>query len=205
MISFDSLMPDDVQPASFSPFAHFGHLIASCAPVFMGVKPAALVRLEAWEFIKLQALSSICPIKMQPLDILPRNQVFVYIPQLLEGAFRLPGALHVLRSIGYGGSDVEEYVRELVRRIHGAYRKKNLFPHEIGIFLGYPLEDVLGFWLFGGRNAKMEGEWKVYSDIERAKEIQYFHKEAVQTALTASREGYTLEDIAKYFWNGNGG
>lgn len=51
----------------------------------------------------------------------------------------------------------------------------------------------------------MEGEWKVYSDIERAKEIQYFHKEAVQTALTASREGYTLEDIAKYFWNGNGG
>ena len=31
-------------------------------------------------------------------------------------------------------------------------------------FLGYPPEDVRGFWENGGRNYKYSGVWKVYSD-----------------------------------------
>ena len=38
------------------------------------------------------------------------------------------------------------------------------FPHEMGLFLGYPPEDVRGFWENGGRNYKYSGVWKVYSD-----------------------------------------
>lgn len=223
--------------ADFPP-APLRHLIDTCAPVFMGVKPSALVWLSAGDIWALKRLSLLCPLKMQPVDTPPGkpvdtapektedvptadpgdilrgnwttayinsalpygNLVFIYIPQLLEDAFRQPGALYVLRSIGYGGKYVEDYVRELVRRIQGAFRKKNLFPHEIGIFLGYPLEDVLGFWFSGGRGAKMEGEWKVYSDTARAEHIQYFHREAVKAVLTAVKAGYSLEDIIKYFW-----
>ena len=37
-------------------------------------------------------------------------------------------------------------------------------PHEIGVFLGYPLEDVLGFIENGGRNCLSCGCWKVYSN-----------------------------------------
>ena len=177
------------------------HLIAACAPVFMGVKPAALVTLQEAEFVELRAMSCACPIEMTPVDIYPKNQVFVYIPQLVEDAFRQPGVLYVLRSIGYGGEHVWDYVRELVRRIQGAHRKRNLFPHEIGLFLGYPLEDVLGFWLSGGRNCIMEGEWKVYSDRERARAIRHFHREAINTVRTAVDAGLGLCEIAEYFWH----
>ena len=38
------------------------------------------------------------------------------------------------------------------------------FPHEIGIFLGYPLADVAGFIRNKGRNCKCIGTWKVYGD-----------------------------------------
>ena len=42
------------------------------------------------------------------------------------------------------------------------------FPHEVGLFLGYPAEDVEGFRLHRGRDYKLCGCWKVYSDVERA-------------------------------------
>lgn len=177
------------------------HLIYSCAPVFMGVKPAAFMRLDCKEVAKLQKLSLFCPINIQTIGQSSVTFGLIYIPQLLERVFRMPGVLYLLRSIGYGGDDVEDYVIELIRRIRGAYENKNLFPHEIGIFLGYPLEDVLGFWMGGGKNAKKEGEWKVYSDIERAEEIQFFHQKAVEVVMQAVKGGDTLEAVVKYFWN----
>lgn len=45
------------------------------------------------------------------------------------------------------------------------------FPHEIGLFLGYPVEDVLGFLENKGKNYSYCGHWKVYSDVERAKKL----------------------------------
>jgi hypothetical protein len=42
-------------------------------------------------------------------------------------------------------------------------------PHEVGLFLGYPLDDVLGFIRHGGRGYKLCGVWKVYGNVERAK------------------------------------
>jgi hypothetical protein len=42
------------------------------------------------------------------------------------------------------------------------------FPHEIGFFLGYPPDDVLGFIRQKGKNYKYRGLWKVYGDVNRA-------------------------------------
>ena len=42
------------------------------------------------------------------------------------------------------------------------------FPDEIGIFLGYPLDDVEGFVHNRGKNFKAAGLWKVYGDVERS-------------------------------------
>ena len=46
--------------------------------------------------------------------------------------------------------------------------EKPEFPHEIGIFLGYPLEDVDGFITHQGENCKLCGCWKVYGNVEQA-------------------------------------
>ena len=43
------------------------------------------------------------------------------------------------------------------------------FPHEIGVFLGYPPADVQAFCRFGGANCKLCGYWKVYGDVEHAR------------------------------------
>lgn len=38
------------------------------------------------------------------------------------------------------------------------------FPHEIGIFLDYPLSDVMDFIRHRGKNSRLTGVWKVYSN-----------------------------------------
>jgi len=44
------------------------------------------------------------------------------------------------------------------------------FPHEIGAFLGYPVEDVRGFISNSGRNCLLCGYWKVYENAEKARQ-----------------------------------
>lgn len=44
-------------------------------------------------------------------------------------------------------------------------------PHEIGIFLGYPIEDVASFVDCPNTKCKIVGYWKVYHDIENAEII----------------------------------
>ena len=45
------------------------------------------------------------------------------------------------------------------------------FPHEIGLFLGYPPEDVKGFMRDPLHGYKYIGCWKVYGDVERARKM----------------------------------
>lgn len=171
-----------------------------CAPVLLGVKPAALFQASIQVVRLLVRMSKLCPIELCPLDVSPQNQIFVYIPELLERALARPGALYLLRSIGYGGDRGSAYVRELIRRIQGSRSGRNLFPHEIGIFLGYPLEDVLGFWMNGGYSPLSEGPWKCYSDTERATQLQKIHKDAENVMREALLAGVTLEEILREYW-----
>ena len=64
-------------------------------------------------------------------------------------------------------------LRELTRRL----REGEEFPHEIGLFLGYPPGDVEGFLRDGGRHCKLCGPWKVYDNVEEAaRRFAAFHR-----------------------------
>ena len=54
---------------------------------------------------------------------------------------------------------------------------KEGFPHEIGVFLNYPLGDVIGFIENKGHNYKCKGCWKVYcNECETQKTFQRYQK-----------------------------
>lgn len=48
------------------------------------------------------------------------------------------------------------------------------FPHEMGLLLGYPLEDVEGFIKNEGKNYLYTGYWKVYDNL--AEKVSLFRK-----------------------------
>lgn len=72
-----------------------------------------------------------------------------------------------LKNYGYSGTDPGCVMERLKARLE----VKNRFPHEIGVFLGYPLEDVIGFIENMGKNFRYSGMWKVYGDREKAEEL----------------------------------
>ena len=56
-------------------------------------------------------------------------------------------------------------------------RKDSEFPHEIGLFLGYPAEDVKGFIENKAASSKCSGCWKVYGDEQTAMNLFEEYKE----------------------------
>ena len=68
-------------------------------------------------------------------------------------------------SLAASETRLQEQVRTLIARLH----ENADFPHEIGLFLGYPPEDVDGFIRNGARCAKCVGPWKVYGDEQAAR------------------------------------
>ena len=57
----------------------------------------------------------------------------------------------------------------MLERLRLRLAQSEEFPHEIGVFLGYPLPDVIAYIRNGGRNCLCCGCWKVYFDEHGAR------------------------------------
>lgn len=77
-------------------------------------------------------------------------------------------------------------------------RFENLCPHEIGIFLGYPVDDVAFFIDCPNEKCKMVGYWKVYHDIEEAKSIFKKYDDIKQNIISLIIKGIKPTEILKY-------
>ena len=91
--------------------------------------------------------------------------------------------------IAYPADDPERCVACLVRRM----RSRGEFPHEVGLFLGYPPEDVDGFIRNKARGAKCVGTWKVYGDADAAKKKFERYKKCAEVYGKAYRGGRCFE------------
>jgi len=81
-------------------------------------------------------------------------------PEALEGLLRRPSASAVLERAGYGDlSALGGVLDELATRSNG-----DAFPHEIGVFLGYPLKDVAAFMGLVRIPFACQGPWKIFGD-----------------------------------------
>ena len=86
--------------------------------------------------------------------------VLLYQPAALAGLLAEKKVQAVLLRAGYATPDnTSEALTELERRVGGGG-----FPHEIGVFLGYPLKDVVGFLGWARLPFACQGPWKIYGD-----------------------------------------
>ena len=66
------------------------------------------------------------------------------------------------------------------------------FPHEIGVFLDYPLEDVQGFMANGGAGAVCQGCWKAYGDAQEAYRRFRLYGKCREVYLSCYRRGFDV-------------
>ena len=94
-----------------------------------------------------------------------RTLLYLYRERALDETLLRPDVRALLTSYGYEAFSAQSALRTLQRRLAG----EREFPHEIGLFLGYPLGDVIGFIANGGRDCLCAGCWKVYTDVYDAR------------------------------------
>ena len=148
-------------------------LVEHCAPTFAGLKTGNLFRIsyadiEAFRE-ELRELNGI--LKKKGLRAVPVRMtaefalVYLYRPDFLKRDLGSEEAARLLTSLGYEPQSVNRSVAFLARMM----REKEAFPHEVGLFLGYPPEDVLSFMKSSREGVKCVGCWKVYGDEARAR------------------------------------
>ena len=68
------------------------------------------------------------------------------------------------------------------------------FPHEVGLFLSYPPEDVKGFIDHRANDFKCAGLWKVYGDVEQARAAFRLYDELKMALTTMLAAGFSFRE-----------
>ena len=151
--------------------------------------------------------------------------VYVYRPSCLARSLKDPRVTRALAQMGYhvaGGelgactaagstraqaetrprpemllAHVETYLDALLDQLGSRFSCAAGLPHEIGFFLGYPYEDVMGFIEHRGRNFICFGCWKVYANPRQALRSFSRFKRCARRAERLRRNGATLADLAR--------
>ncbi len=146
-----------------------------CAPALAGIKASNIVACYKnqgydvpWEISRLNRELNPAGIYLEPVcSCHKRILVMVYRKNILKDMLENIHVRTFLGSFGYQMHwSFEDCMRHLKSRFDG-----NSFPHEIGVFLGYPMHDVYGFIHHKGSGCIFCGEWKVYANPEQAKKL----------------------------------
>lgn len=156
----------------------FGALLYHIAPTLMSDKPACIITINSydrdlnllWKKYKSDFLSicklNICEIK----EWFESKTLFIYDENILSKIIYKDESMNFLARFGYNRTlNINEMLSLLKERY-------NYFcPHEIGIFLGFPIEDVIDFIEYPHKKCLLSGYWKVYNNVDFAMEkfIQY--------------------------------
>lgn len=172
-------------------------LILQCAPFLKGIKIACILNITEENSRELYEILEGTGIKFK---ILTRNHgkclVFLYRRESFSRYLKLTDVRGFLGSYGYENVELEKMLERLSKRVCQYSDGEICFPHEIGAFLDYPIDDVKCFIEKDGKDSLFSGYWKVYNNPGRAKMIFWAYDKAKTSAVNEYLIGKSIRDIA---------
>nr|WP_315104307.1 DUF3793 family protein [uncultured Catonella sp.] len=158
-------------------------LALQCAPVISGIKLSNLLTIPAKKLRELFRILRGTGLTFRV--IYPGKErlvILVYREDELKEYLEKEEIKTFIRRCGYPISDIKQMLPMFIKRYIRYMELRQEFPHELGVLLGYPIEDVEGFIRNNGKNYLHSGYWKVYKDA--AAKIKLFKNyEKVQTEI----------------------
>ncbi len=177
-------------------------LVRQCAPTLAGMKPGSIFcfnhsPLEVSRQKVCQWNKQLAPFGLTVQILLERPSsssviVFVYRHNRLEQMLSDDAYQSFLAQAGYERTNLDDLLEQLAQRL----RTQPEFPHEIGVFLGYPLRDVIGFIENHGRNFTCCGFWKSYGDPAEMQVCFACYRRCIQTYVAMFEQGIPIERLA---------
>ena len=177
-------------------------LALQCAPVIVGIKISNLLTISAKRLKELSAILRKTNLSFRV--IYPGRErlvILIYKEEELREYLEREEIKAFIRKCNYKSSDINQIFPVFIKRYMKYMELKQDFPHELGVFLGYPIEDVEGFIINNGKNYLHSGYWKVYKDAE-AKIRLFKSYEKVQTEIVRMLyEGIDIISIINNYSN----
>ena len=175
-------------------------VVRQCAPTLAGIKSGSLFPCAFASRAELTAELRRMNARLVPkgLCLMPlrydgeRALLYLFRPAGLRRDLADPLAAELLRRHGYACGNCGRCVARLCHRM----REDAGFPHEVGLFLSYPPEDVRGFMDNRAENFKCAGLWKVYGDEALARALFRKYKKCTEVYCRRFRAGDGLDELA---------
>lgn len=172
-------------------------IVRYCSPTLAGIKTGSLFSAafaSQKELVEtLRGWNSL--LRRKGLRAIPfadkngRTAVYVYRVSRLGADFKNVAIRSMLTERGYDCDRPERCIARLARKLKSGAE----FPHEIGLFLGYPPEDVSGF--INKAECKLSGAWKVYGDKTRAEKTFAQYKKCTRIYSELFCKGRSVERL----------
>ena len=158
-----------------------------CAPLLTGRKISNLLTVDK-------------RFRSAVLRLFRSSAVSCYV--LYESDDRITFLLYVrekLEEFGCSGCMLSKILYRVSERYRAHMEGKGDFPHEIGLLLGYPPEDVIGFIENRGQNPLYIGYWKVYSNLEECRKVFAGYDQAREKVIHMVSSGMTVKNIMELY------
>jgi len=175
-------------------------LVYNSSLVIAGVKPAVTVTMKksnrklhnSWTSYGKSFLKNI---NLKFIELRESDSsiiVMIYDESILEKELNKKTHIEFLVNMGY---PFEIKINEYVNTLKYRYDQYHC-PHELGLFLGIPFEDVKDFMECTTKQCLLCGYWKVYNDSNKAKIIFNKYDKVKEYAIKNMLEGNSSRDLA---------
>ena len=167
-----------------------------CAPLITGLKVANLLIIPSKNEEFVGAIldgTDISYIRLAKSEC--KTTFFLYREERLTAWLMRAENRVLLTEAGYSGIILSDILQTIQMRYEAYVQKGKAFPHEIGVLLGYPAEDVKGFVVNEGKNYLYSGYWKVYGDLSEAKQLFYKFDRAKEALIELVSQGIGIRNV----------
>ena len=171
-------------------------LVLHCAPTLAGHKCGSLFSYRTPEGAMSGLAACARALRMRGVQVAlfsPCHSgwlLSVHRPSMLNARLSSPDIRDFLCAMGY--SDQSAWLETL--RAH--LKTQSVFPHEIGVFLDYPLSDVKSFIEHGGANYCCVGCWKCYHNPAAAQRTFALYRKCREVYMACYRRGLSISRLA---------
>ncbi|NLG02708.1 MAG: DUF3793 family protein [Clostridia bacterium] len=179
-------------------------LAIQCAPFLSGIKLSNLLIIEKKRKSELQAILRETDIECLEL-LIKCDKVFCMLYRKCEFYDFLESKIvkNFLNEMGYAAESFEDTFTLLRKRYASFMKGQCDFPHELGLLLGYPIEDVTGFIENQGKNYLYSGYWKVYDNLPVKKNLFRRFRHVEETMIQLLSMGVRITDIIDIYQKEN--
>lgn len=170
--------------------------VFQCAPLIVGLRISSLISIHNECTGQIRALLKESGISCFTLcKNRERTAVLFFCRERLREYLSGYEAGRLLGEAGYDTLCLPDILWEFRARYRRYRAGISEFPHELGLILGYPAEDVRGYIQNRGKNALYTGCWKVYARVPEKTDLFRMFELAREMLLGLLKSGAGAPEI----------